>query len=511
MSRLKDLRPWRCGALCALAIIAWLGARHARAGGATGFDHNVHDRDVAVSGAEAIACARCHPMKGGALVGRPDHQACFTSCHGGTPPASKRGTKLAIASELRAVCVTCHSDAALDAPVARRMAVAFPPYTLGADFALTVGHKAHREAACAACHGDRRGAPHARCAGCHDGSKRTGRGTAMTECRTCHQPGSGVPEPPRLQVRINTVTATFSHRSHAARGGAGNRCVTCHAEIRDTDDNTLPRPTATTCAVAGCHDGKASFGITRSCRTCHRAPEGEFDVARPTARYSHATHTDTKLACTGCHPITAAGEVVKADHQPCVGCHADDFGKRSPVICGACHNATEPWRALVADRMPPERTEFGATLDHRTHTAACASCHMLTTATQQLRMPRGHRACTGAGCHAVRGGPVPSITACDGCHQLGLANQRQAARTKPAWSVRARFDHRPHMAARDASPVACERCHTDLGASSIIELPAPAKATCVPCHDGVTAFKLTGTNCARCHAAAEPAPAHNAR
>ncbi|MGE0551545.1 MAG: cytochrome c3 family protein [Kofleriaceae bacterium] len=499
-------RVWRAIPLCAIVVVAWLGSRLAIAGGAAGFDHNVHDRDVAVSGAEPIACTRCHPVKASALVGRPDHRACFTSCHGGKPPASKRGTKLTIASELRAVCVACHPDSALDAPVTRRIEVAFPPYRLGADFALAVGHKAHREVSCSNCHSNRRAAGHTRCAGCHDGSKQRGRGTAMAECRTCHQPGSGAPEPPRLEVRINTVTATFSHDSHAARGGAGGRCVTCHAAIRDTDDNILPRPTAASCAVAGCHDAKASFGITASCSKCHRAPVGGFEVARPTARYSHATHADTKLACIGCHPVTKTGEVIKAGHQPCVPCHADDFGNRSPAICGACHNATEPWRSLVADRLPPERTEFGATLDHRKHAMSCSSCHSLTTPTQQRRLPRGHRACTGAACHVVRGGPAPAFTTCDGCHQLGLASQRLAARTTLPWSVRASFDHDPHTAARDGSEVACERCHTDLTSSSIIELAAPAKATCVPCHDGATAFKLTGTNCTRCHASAPATP-----
>src|SRR5690606_35883185 len=123
-----------------------------------------------------------------------------------------------------------------------------------------------------------------------------------------------------------------------------------------------------------------AFGITTACTTCHaRAPTGRFEVARPTTRFSHATHDATLRPCAACHPLSKAGEVLVAGHAACTACHADDFGKRAPTICGACHNATEPWRALVADRAPPGRTEFGATLDHATHVRDCATCHSLRT------------------------------------------------------------------------------------------------------------------------------------
>jgi hypothetical protein len=31
-------------------------------------------------------------------------------------------------------------------------------------------------------------------------------------------------------------------------------------------------------------------------------------------------------------------------------------------------------------------------------------------------------------------------------------------------------------------------------------IETPPKKTCAPCHDGRTAFKMTGHGCARCHA-----------
>src|SRR5580692_594752 len=116
----------------------------------TGFDHNLHVRDVAVSGADDIPCARCH--RGTTGLERPGHAACFGACHGPAPTAKTKPD---------AMCTTCHVDA---------KRVFYPPYTIDRDFALQLGHASHAKVACAACHADvvgggHRAPPHARCAG----------------------------------------------------------------------------------------------------------------------------------------------------------------------------------------------------------------------------------------------------------------------------------------------------------------------------------------------------------
>lgn len=467
---------------------------------AIGFEHTLHDRDLVVSGGDSLPCARCHAMRGGALVGKPDHAACFGACHGPAPrPADRPGDRLA-------VCTACHAEAALVAPNPR---VHYPPYTLEPNFAITVGHKRHGELACAVCHAGKKSVPHRRCAGCHDGTGAAGKGPAMTACIGCHTPAAGAPLPPSIvdaEVNVRSVFLPAGHARHAARSAEGGRCTTCHRAILDTDDNRLPAPDAATCAAARCHDGTAAFAITASCTRCHVDPDQPgFKVERPADRYSHATHAAVNLPCATCHPLTRTGEVTVTGHAPCTTCHAADFGRRQPRICGACHNGTEPWRALVADRGPPERTEFGATLDHAKHAGLCIGCHALTTATTQLRPPRGHRACTGKACHAVAGGPAPQLGACERCHRAGLALDRQVARLAAPWSVRTKFDHASHARqsrqsqTSGGSALACEACHVDLHAPDVIALPTPPKATCAPCHDGTTAFKLTGTTCTRCH------------
>jgi c(7)-type cytochrome triheme protein len=470
---------------------------------AIGFEHNLHDRDVVVSGAESLPCARCHTMRGGALVGKPDHAACFGACHG-PPPRRGAGSNAGSNGRL-AICTACHAEATLLAPRPGAFPVHYPPYTLEPNFGITVGHKRHREIACAQCHAARKPAPHKRCAGCHDGSGAPGRGPAMTACTGCHTPATGAPLPPSILPAEINVKGTFSHARHAARGPEGGTCVACHRTLLETDDNVLPAPGAATCAAARCHDGAAAFAITASCTRCHLDPnQPGFKVERPADRYSHATHAAVQLPCATCHPLTRTGEVIVVGHAPCVTCHAEDFGRRQPRICGACHNATEPWRALIADRGPRERTEFGATIDHGKHAAACTSCHVLTTATTQLRPPRGHRACTGTACHAVASGPAPRLGACEGCHRQGLALDRQVARLAAPWSVRTRFDHASHARASRGTPVGCDACHVDLRAPDVTALATPPKATCAPCHDGTSAFKLTGTTCTRCHQGANP-------
>ncbi|HEY4243127.1 MAG TPA: cytochrome c3 family protein [Kofleriaceae bacterium] len=438
----------------------------------TGFDHRLHDRDVVVTGADAVACDHCHGAGG---LAKPGHASCFGACHGPPPTAKTARTP---------ICATCHSDA-------KPTKAFYPPYGLDPDFVVLAGHKTHAAIACTDCHAtgaalDRSrgpGPPHARCKSCHDG------GRAPSACVTCHQPATGTPIPPSLAVADITVDRAFSHATHATRGGG--KCTTCHAAILGTDDNTLPRPRAETCATAHCHDGAAAFPVTAACTRCHQVPAPPtLRIARPTARFSHAQHATAgaPTACNACHALAKSGEVAPAGHAACATCHAAELGAREPKICGACHISTEPWRVLPTDRAPPDATEFGATLDHAHHRAPCASCHSLTTPSAQLRPPRGHVAC--AGCHLA--GPAPHMDACDACHRRGLAAEREAQRLGAPWSTRAVFDHAAHKGA-------CTDCHATLAGADVLALPTPTKATCAPCHDGKAAFKLTGTQCARCH------------
>lgn len=448
---------------------------------ASGFDHAKH----AASTHDGIACAQCHVTT--KTLAKPDHSTCFGKCHGPVPTLKQPAMQ-----QRKAVCMTCHTDAALAG--ADKTAFAQRPKS-PAEFTLAIGHKRHAAVACAQCHTQRVAAPHTRCAGCHVGS--AGKGPPMALCTSCHLVGNLEQAPPESRLLVRSA---FSHPKHAARGGAGAQCGTCH--IVDSDARDLPHATAKMCGVAGCHDAKAAFATTEACTRCHQdVPAIKYDVHRPDKPFDHARHLPIVafVACSTCHPIASSGEVGLAGHAQCASCHDEDFGSREPKTCGACHDATEPWRKLIPDRPSLARTDFGASLDHAKHPSNCASCHRLTTAAVQLRPPRGHAACSGKSCHAVASGPQPSFTYCAGCHELGIADRRDAERARAKWSVRQRFVHAKHAIGRDGNALACTACHVDMSGSDLLSLATPPKSTCAPCHDGETSFKLTGTACARCH------------
>jgi c(7)-type cytochrome triheme protein len=477
----------RALALALVAVLAGIAAADAP----RGFDHTLHARDVDVSGASPIACAHCHDVDpSGRLVGKPSHAACFGACHG-TPPRRREPM-----SEDRArVCTACHAPSLIAPTFSGRVTVPFPPYTLEHDFNLAFGHKQHAAAPCTQCHdvtGGTKRAPHTRCASCHDGQT----AIAMTACETCHPAAAGAPQPPELRALHDTIGAIFSHARHAARGGEGRDCTTCHAAIAETNARELPRPTVADCAR--CHDGKQAFATTIACTRCHAAPTDAFDVWRPEARFRHSGEHAQLVAnkpCNACHALDASGDATAPGHAACTGtaCHTSDLGARKPKTCGACHISTEPWRHLHVDRPPADTTELGATLDHDKHTGECTRCHALTTSAVELRLPHGHAACTGSGCHVAGGGPAPALDDCRACHALGRADARLARRDADPWSVRKTFSHARHTNAT------CTACHEDLHGADVVQLATPTKPTCAPCHDGTAAFSLTGTTCRKCH------------
>jgi hypothetical protein len=437
---------------------------------ATGFDHVKHD-GVANS---ALTCQDCHATTKTSLV-KPGHGACFGKCHGPTPTLKQPAI-----DKRKGVCLSCHTEAALAGAV-KQTFTQRPAAT--PEFQLSIGHLRHAAVACAQCHATKPLAPHVRCATCHVGS--AGKGPPMSLCTGCHLPADLTQPAPDPRVLVRSA---FSHPRHAARGPTGAKCATCH--VIDSDARDLPHATKQMCSIAGCHDAKAAFPTTEACTRCHQdVPAIKFIVPRPDKPFDHTRHLPIVafVACSTCHPIEKSGEVGLARHAQCASCHDDDFASRDPQTCGACHDATEPWRKLMPDRPSRSTTDFGTSLDHAKHPATCASCHKLTTPDVQLRPPRGHTACSGKSCHANAGGPAPSFPFCAGCHELGIAERRVADRVTAKWSARRNFVH------------ACAACHLDMSGKDLLSIATPPKSTCAPCHNGVAAFKLTGTTCKRCH------------
>jgi predicted CXXCH cytochrome family protein len=70
--------------------------------------------------------------------------------------------------------------------------------------------------------------------------------------------------------------------------------------------------------------------------------------------------------------------------------------------------------------------------------------------------------------------------------------------------VRDKFQHATHRTTQNGNELSCTSCHDDLKGNDLLALPTPKKAACVLCHDtNKQAFKVTGTDCKRCHGVAE--------
>jgi len=456
-----------------------------------------------------------------------------------------------IAEERMPFCTPCHSPTVLRRAVAgtsEKLAVFYPPYRRELDYGVLLSHAKHDapsgpSGACLACHsvptdaGAAARAPevHTRCTPCHL-KPRSDTVPSMEACTACHRAAFGPATTPHRLPGKYPVARKFSHEKHlvreaevAARRGerpnagarteaTGKLCRGCHIAATRAEGENVPSPSTAECA--SCHDGKIAFStVGADCRKCHSKPAER--VPRPPLpkvlpRFLHAQHRSSGLhaECGACHSLTASGlpEPASRNHQPCAeaSCHGPEFASLEPKICLACHSGSEPWRPLHTERRAPPETEFGARFSHQQHlagdaplvSAPCASCHNTASETRDMRLPRDHTPCAGPACHGQKETPAPALADCEGCHEAGLCEARRKARTAVPWSVRARFRHAPHVAvqAGGESPPPCTRCHENVVESTgIDDIAAPKKAICAPCHDGRTAFKLTGHGCVRCH------------
>ncbi len=546
LRRLRVMHPLRAlamrGALALLLLAAWHGAvraqvaapRSAKASSQTSpFDHLGHARALAQSDSPPapLICGRCHAMSKSGEPRPPDHAACYGKCHGAAPtkkeaaqafaslvvapsssatvapsqPAAASAASAAPSAPLPApelsprarTCLGCHAAEDLRA---RRFAMAPPPPSARITVDAAFSHQRHQ----------RYGAPLPAAAG---NAKPTAAGAA---CLTCHRAlvePAPAPLPPSISAPLSaapspsTAPAATAPSPPAAPTPTAAPMPTAATSPTTASLSTLP--TAATCAASACHDGVAAFSVTERCTQCHReAPTAFYAVPRPTRRFIHRQHQAAIAAtgCTSCHRLAKSGgaaglakSVEGAGHAACASCHAEDFGAAQPVTCGACHSSTEPWRTLRADRLPADATEFGARLDHTTHAQLpCQRCHTLDTATRQLRPSRDHASCSGAGCHQQDGGAPPRLGDCTACHAQDLVTSRDQQRRRAPWSVRQRFDHTRHQMGQDGKPAACASCHVAM-TGALAALPSPPKRTCEPCHDGKTAFSVTGVGCNRCH------------
>ncbi len=283
-------------------------------------------------------------------------------------------------------CVRCHASAATSDRVEDRLV---PP-----------------ESACAPCHAidraepARQSVPTARCEGCHEGWN------AATPMRVA-------------RVEIPPANLRFSHRAHVSRG---QRCESCHGDLRSVGLATrLELPTMSSCV--SCH--RAGGSAPEACATCHLTePDGvlrtrfaEGWLNPPT--WMRGLHHDADFWLT--HRESAS-----ENPERCGVCHRDDE-------CADCHDGR------VRDRRThPNDYLTQHPVDARVRANTCTSCHRQATFC--------------AACHGRAGVAMSSAPA-----------SRSQVRIHPppeVWSGRV-ITARHHGAEARRSLTSCVSCHTE--------------------------------------------------
>ena len=227
-------------------------------------------------------------------------------------------------------CVRCHTSAAASERVDDRLV---PP-----------------ESTCLPCHAIDRAQP----------ARPTVVGVPVTRCDGCHT-GWSADAPLRVaRVEVPPANLRFSHRAHTSRG---QRCESCHGDLRAVGLATrFELPPMRSCV--SCH--RVGGTAPEACATCHLTePDGVLrtrfaeGVLNP-PRWMRGLHHDADFWFT--HRVAAAESAAR-----CADCHRDDE-------CAACHDGR------VRDRRThPNDYLTQHPIDARLNANTCTSCHRQST------------------------------------------------------------------------------------------------------------------------------------
>lgn len=473
------------------------------------FDHDRHINAARASGKSAD-CKDCHRLDAnGTVLPGKEHKRC-ESCH--TYPSSCSTLKTPGPKGPARVCEVCH--------VAKRkecLPTDLPPPPKEDTFTARFTHGKHLafgsgiEAGCVSCHAGQAPAPppkgseHRLCATCHSAGGVAAK-LPIASCTGCHtQTGASASTRPADPFRL----AGFDHKAHHTASQKTATCTGCHEKlVGDT-----PLPTMLGCQTR-CHDGAKAFSaVGTKCTQCHKGAEAPAPT-RADMTFVHAAHASRNVRidqCATCHAIEADGKLTpplaKKDHMPCAasGCHQAEFASRTTKICGVCHDAVAPWAKLTSRAKAPAKPEWFEAIDHAAHIAklgtgndACTNCHGNKLAGGPA--PGGHDGCVQ--CHGKTA--KPAMNECGACH----VKDAPAGAVRTEWAVTAKFEaangHAKHaIDKRTNKPAQCNDCHAGVRqAKTLAQIKRATMLECdAACHDGKVAFKTTGFECSKCHAA----------
>jgi hypothetical protein len=331
---------------------------------------------------------------------------------------------------------------------------------------------------CKSCH-ERfdRAAQDGLCNACHkdvgeDIHKRTGlhgKRDGKQACRACHTEHRG-----RGAQLAQFDTKTFDHKvtdfelhdKHVSLA-----CAKCHVAGKRW------REAPQTCV--GCHlkDDVHKAGLGRKCDDCHSARAWklpDYDHGKKTRFALTGKHQDAK--CDDCH----ANGRYKDTPRTCLGCHKKEDDKSHKGLygekCESCHG-TKAWK-------PPSFNHDNDTrypLKDKHRAVKCSACH-----SGQLFHNKPGTGCVD--CHAK-----------DDKHKETLGKQCANCHSERGWKEPAGFDHAksrfPLEGAHEKTK--CKDCHTNA-------LYRDTPSQCIECHKkNDKHLGNLGTDCKACHGQAD--------
>jgi len=265
------------------------------------------------------------------------------------------------------------------------------------------------------------------------------------DCAQCHEPFKGI-----MAERCETCHESVKQERLAAEGLHGRiqnveKCANCHLDHRGSDYNLLAN------ALTNFDHELTTFSLAQH--------ELNYDGLSLDCVACHAGENDFTLSPTGCADCHTAADA------PFMTLHRETYGGD----CLACHDGLD---TMAQFSLSDHAKIFP--LDGRHQETTCESCHM------DGRFEGTPQDCNA--CHAE-----PDI-------HLGLFEDNCAACHTPDDWLPATLNGKPFV--HDE--------HTLFSLVTHITNYDGAAFTCVTCHAANDQFVFTDSQCADCHAAAEP-------
>ena len=225
------------------------------------------------------------------------------------------------------------------------------------------------------------------------------------------------------------------------------------------------------------------------------------------SKFKHDNPKHARLPCLLCHrrETNAARPTLpgKSNHEPCTGCHTQQFSDTASPLCTVCHTNVQAGTVKAF----PALQSFNVKFEHAKHSGTtCATCHRPTRRGIAPSIPQGfaaHNTCFACHTPTAKSDDGRNLSSCDTCHDPG----RSVWPTRRSTAFRLGFSHRNHGPSQSLNCVACHRVISGSPPGRQITSPlalnhhAPARASsCMTCHNGKRAFGGDDFSvCIRCH------------